>query len=214
MPEGSPLIITLFLAYFTIHSLTASLWLKRLTAAHLPALMPYYRLLFNGLALLLALPLLVAVVSYPGEPLWQWTGVGFYVANGLGLLAVVAFLFSLKIYDMDEFWGLRQLRERVGEVREMGPFRISPFHRFVRHPWYTMILVFIWSRDMGASQLLSYSLVTFYLLVGSRMEERKLIASHGEVYRQYCQRVPGLVPRPWRYLSRMEAAQLMSQQEG
>ena len=212
MPDGTLIIITLFIAYFVIHSLTASLWLKQWVAMRYPALVPYYRLLFNALSLLLAIPLVVVVLLYPGEPLWQWHGIGFYVANGLALLAVIAFFYSLKMYDMAEFWGMRQLQERVKEVKDMEQFKISVFHRFVRHPWYTMILVIIWSRDMSTSQLLTYSLVTLYLVIGSRMEERKLIAYHGEVYRRYRQQVPGLVPLPWRYLNRAEAEQLLAQQ--
>ena len=144
--------------------------------------------------------------------MWKWQGAGFYVANGMALLAVIAFFASLKMYDMDEFWGMRQLRERVKEVKDMEQFKISVFHRFVRHPWYTMILVFIWTRDMSTTQLLTYSMVTLYLVIGSRMEERKLIAYHGEVYRLYRQRVPGLLPLPWRYLSKAEAERLLVQE--
>ncbi len=211
MPDGTFLIITLFSAYFAIHSLTASLWLKNLVATKIPALVPYYRLIFNALSLLLALPLVAVVLLYPGEPLWQWRGVGFYVANGLALMATIAFVYSLKMYDMAEFWGLRQMRERSKEVKDMEHFQISTFHRFVRHPWYTIILVILWSRDMGTTQLLSYSLITLYLVIGSRMEERKLIAYHGEIYRRYRLRVPGLIPLPWRYLSPQEARQLLAQ---
>jgi protein-S-isoprenylcysteine O-methyltransferase Ste14 len=209
MPEGAATIIGLFLAYFIIHSITASLWLKGVVSRHLPALVPYYRLLFNALSMLLAIPLVYVVWRYPGEPLWQWQGFAFYIANALALLAVVAFVYSLKMYDMAEFWGMRQLRERVGEVKEMEQFKVSPFHRYVRHPWYTMALVLLWSRDMTSSQLLTYSLLTLYLVVGSRLEERKLIAYHGEVYRRYRRRVPGLLPLPWKHLSRAEAEQLV-----
>ncbi len=213
MPDGTLIIITLFIAYFAIHSLTASLWLKQWVAKRIPAMVPYYRLLFNALALLLALPLVVVVILYPGEPLWQWHGVGFYVANGLALLAVIAFVYSLKMYDMAEFWGMRQLQECIKEVRDMEQFKISTFHRFVRHPWYTMLLVILWTRDMNSTQLLTYSLLTLYLVIGSRMEEQKLIAYHGEIYRRYRKRVPALIPLPWRYLSPAEAERLLAQQK-
>ncbi len=210
MLSSELLIVTLFIGYFVIHSLTASLWLKRWVATHIAGLTPYYRLFFNALALLLAIPLIIVVWRYPGTPLWQFSGGAFYLTNGLALLAIVAFIYSLRMYDMAEFWGLRQLRQRVTEVTDMEQFKISSFHRFVRHPWYTMILVILWTRDMSTTQLLTYSLVTLYLLIGSRMEERKLIEYHGNVYQRYRQRVPGLIPLPWKYLSRQEAAQLLA----
>ena len=39
-----------------------------------------------------------------------------------------------------------------------------------------------------------------YFIIGSRLEEEKLIRYHGEVYRRYRDRVPGLVPLPWKHL--------------
>lgn len=204
------LILGVFGAYFILHSLTASLWLKQLVARHWPAFVPWYRLNYNLLAILTALPLLYLAWRYPGEPLWQWHGLGSYLADGLGLFALIALLYSLRLYDMGEFMGLRQARGKVHEIGDMEHFQISPLHRYVRHPWYFLILVIIWSRDMASNQLLIYLLVTLYLVIGSRLEERKLIAYHGEVYRQYRRRVAGLIPLPWKTLSQSQVDALLA----
>ncbi len=209
MTEQSLPIIILFLAYFALHSFTASLWLKQHIARSLPALMPWYRLLFNLLATLLALPLAWIAWHHPGETLWQWQGVMFYLMNGIALLALLALLYSPRFYDMQEFLGLRQLQTRTREVNDLEHFHISPLHRFVRHPWYFLILLILWTRDMSSNQLLIYSLVTLYLFVGSRMEEKKLIVYHGKVYEEYRKRVAGLIPLPWKILSKHEAKVLI-----
>jgi len=209
MPEETLLIIAVFLAYFVLHSLTASLWMKQRVATCCPAVVPYYRLLFNILASLLALPLLYLAWRYPGESLWQWHGVAAYFANGLALLAFIAFLYSTRLYDMGEFLGLSQARGKVHEIKDLERFQISIFHRYVRHPWYFMILVILWTRDISTTQLLIYTLVTLYLIVGSRMEERKLIAYHGKVYEAYRKRGAGLFPLPWKILSKKDAALLL-----
>jgi protein-S-isoprenylcysteine O-methyltransferase Ste14 len=52
--------------------------------------------------------------------------------------------------------------------------------------------------------------MTAYFIVGSRMEERKLIAYHGERYRRYMGKVAGLVPLPWKTISKAEARVLVS----
>jgi protein-S-isoprenylcysteine O-methyltransferase Ste14 len=52
--------------------------------------------------------------------------------------------------------------------------------------------------------------MTAYFIVGSRMEERKLIAYHGERYRRYMAKVAGLVPLPWKTISKAEAFALVS----
>ena len=91
---------------------------------------------------------------------------------------------------------------------QAGDLRISPLHRHVRHPWYSLALVLIWTRDMDAPLLLTSLLVSGYFALGSRLEERKLEAMYGVVYRDYCRAVPGLLPRPWRCLDAERAAQL------
>lgn len=209
MPEQTLLIIAVFLAYFLLHSLTASLWMKQQIAACCPAVVPYYRLLFNLLATLLALPLIYLAWRYPGEPLWHWQGVAFYIANGVALLALIALFYSTRLYDMGEFLGLNQAKGEVHEVKDLERFQISAFHRYVRHPWYFLILVMIWTRDISTTQLLIYTLVTLYLIVGSRLEERKLIAYHGKVYEAYRKRVAGLFPLPWKILSKRDATALL-----
>ncbi|MCW8930422.1 MAG: hypothetical protein OQL19_09315 [Gammaproteobacteria bacterium] len=208
----SYLIVTVvFMAYFVLHSIAASITMKQWTAKHWPELMPYYRLTFNALAVILSLPLLIVMFLFPGEPLWQWQGPGFYVTSGIALLAVYGFVYSLKYYDLSEFWGTRQLKERNTSVHDQENFHISPMHRYVRHPWYFFALVIIWTRDVSTVQLLVYLLVTAYFVIGSRMEERKLIAYHGEVYRKYQKKVAGVFPLPWKILSVEEAKSLVKE---
>ena len=38
---------------------------------------------------------------------------------------------------------------------------------------------------------------TIYLILGSRLEEEKLVAQFGEAYRKYQREVPMLVPLKW-----------------
>jgi protein-S-isoprenylcysteine O-methyltransferase Ste14 len=197
-----------WLLYFAIHSLLASLWLKRRVARRWPEWMPAYRLLFNLQALLLLLPPLYLTYIWDGPFLWQWQGWGWWLANGLALLAAGLFLWSAGYYDSGEFLGLKQWREQERRVEDQEQFHISPLHRFVRHPWYSLGLVLIWTRDMNLAFLLTGLLITLYLVLGSRLEERKLMEYHGVRYRRYRERVPGLIPIPWRYLTRSQAEEL------
>lgn len=202
-----------WMAYFVLHSLLASLAVKRRVAASWPNLMPYYRLMYNVLASLLLLPILW--LSYhDSEPmLWRWQGIAAWLANGLALAAIFGFWLSLKSYDMQEFLGFRQLQIPVLKVEDQERFQLSPFHRFVRHPWYLFGLVLIWTRDMSVTTLLSSMLITLYFVFGSWLEEKKLLVYHGDIYRRYMERVPGLIPLPWKFLSEDEVTSLMKQNE-
>jgi protein-S-isoprenylcysteine O-methyltransferase Ste14 len=58
---------------------------------------------------------------------------------------------------------------------------------------------------MNAAWLVSAIAITLYFAIGSWFEERKLIAIHGDAYRRYRDKVPALLPLPWKFLSAEEA---------
>jgi len=194
-----PLALAWF-AYAALHSLLASLAVKAAVTRRWPGFAPWYRLSYNVFAGVAALPLAWLLYTVPGDSLWAWRGAWAWLANGLAAAAVACLFIASRGYDMDEFLGLRQLRGGAGEPVDHGSFRISLFHRFVRHPWYSFSLVIVWTRDMNEAMLVSAIAITAYFVIGSRYEERKLIALYGETYRRYRQRVPALVPLPWKYL--------------
>jgi protein-S-isoprenylcysteine O-methyltransferase Ste14 len=216
MPTTNELILLAlaWLSYFLLHSLLASLRVKRLIAQRLPAVMPWYRLLYNLLALLLIIPPLSMLWFYRSDPLWQWQGSMAGLAYALMILAVAGFIWSMRYYDSKAFLGLQQLQRHQHAIEDQEQLHISPLHRFVRHPWYSLGLVLIWTQDMDPARLVSALVVTAYLVLGSRLEERKLLIFHGATYRDYQQRVPGLIPRPWRYLTRREAERLRAPKRG
>lgn len=193
--------------YGALHSWLASDRVKALVARRWPAFVPAYRLAYNGLALILLFPPLWLTWTYPGPPLWpvpawiSWPALGI-VAAGL--------LWSLRWYDGMDFTGLRQWRSRHTATGWRDRLVLSPLHRYVRHPWYSLGLLYLWTREMNAGWLVGVLAITVYLYLGSRAEERKLVATFGESYRRYRNRVPGLVPRPWRTIRRDEAASLLA----
>ena len=191
-------------AYALLHSALASLAVKEWAAQRWPNFVPWYRLAYNVVAALAALPPVWLVYSLEGEWLWRWSGAAAWLANGLALAALAGILAASRAYDMNDFLGLRQARGRV----DRDVFVISPFHRHVRHPWYFLSLVLIWTRDMNAPLLVSAGAITLYFVLGSKLEEKKLIAAHGEAYRHYMDRVPGLLPLPWKYLTAAQARQI------
>jgi len=200
----------LWLGYFAAHSLFASLAFKHRVSQILPGLMPAYRLVYNFLAIILIFPLLWLLFTGNATVIWAFHDNLAWVANGLAILAIAGFLFSLRYYDGQEFLGLRQLKQKVTSVEDQENLHLSPLHRFVRHPWYSFALVIIWTRDMDSLMLVSAVLMTAYFILGSRLEEGKLIHYYGDVYRQYRAKVPALVPLPWKFLTATEAQKLIN----
>ncbi|VAX04656.1 hypothetical protein MNBD_GAMMA20-1791 [hydrothermal vent metagenome] len=198
-------------AYFILHSLLASLRVKGFVQQRFPTALPAYRLLFNLLSIILLLPLLWLVHHDPGPLLWAWQGPWRGLAIALSVLALGGFIWASRAYDMSVFIGLHQWRERHQTTENPEALHISSFHRFVRHPWYFLILLILWSWDQYLNQTVFYALATAYLIIGSRLEERKLVHQYGDVYRRYQRKVPGLIPLPWRWLRSNEAKELVRQ---
>ncbi|NOX42677.1 MAG: hypothetical protein GXP19_02945 [Gammaproteobacteria bacterium] len=191
-----------WILYFLLHSLLASLGVKQWVAQKYPFTAQFYRAGYNIFAIVLIIPPLWLMYFLGGAVVWEWKGIGSYFSNALGTFAVIGFLWSLRYYDGMAFLGLRQIKSKNANVEDQEQFCISPLHRLVRHPWYFLAIVFIWSRDMDTAFLVSSVCITLYFIVGSWFEERKLAVYHGDMYRRYQRYVPGVLPVPWRYLNK------------
>lgn len=89
----------------------------------------------------------------------------------------------------------------IRSVYEKAPaheLKINGIHRFVRHPLYTGTIMVVWGFYFlfpYLNNLIAVVLLTLYVIVGIRFEEKKLIAEFGEQYLLYMKKVPTLVPK-------------------
>jgi methanethiol S-methyltransferase len=206
------LYIVVFVVFFITHSVLASLWFKKWCFDHWPGLELSYRLFFNILSTILLVPLLVLLSLYPGELLWQWTSWKAILMNLLAFTAMIGFYLSLSDYNINDFLGINLSTQKIIKQPTQEKFYLGKFHRYVRHPWYFFLLVILWTRDMTSYQFLSTIMISVYLIIGSYLEEKKLISCFGEVYHLYQTKVSGLIPLPWKYLSKSEADSLLKKQ--
>jgi methanethiol S-methyltransferase len=113
---------------------------------------------------------------------------------GAGWLMVP--LASLMIDHFDLF-GTRQvwLHFRGREYQPL-PFRARAFYRAIRHPLYVGWTLAFWAvPTMSAGHLLFASVLTAYMALAVRIEERDLIRHLGTAYEEYRRRVPMFIPR-------------------
>ena len=89
--------------------------------------------------------------------------------------------------------GIRAVYQKA-PVHEL---KISGIHRYVRHPLYTGTIMVVWGFYFlfpYLNNLIAVILLTLYVLIGLRFEERKLIAEFGALYLDYKKMVPSLIP--------------------
>jgi len=144
---------------------------------------------------------LPGVVWSVTQPAAAWTLVAVSLA-GWGI--VLASSFMVSHFDL---FGLRQVWFRfVARPYQPVGFRAAGLYRWVRHPLMLGFLIAFWATPtMTVGHLFFASMVTAYIRFGTWMEERDLIAEHGERYLAYRRSVPFLVPLP-RSRSRSAAA--------
>jgi protein-S-isoprenylcysteine O-methyltransferase Ste14 len=159
----------------------------------------YYRLAYNGFSLVTLIPVVFYAYSLRSEPLFSWEGY-WRVAQVL-LLAASLFLFFAggRHYDGLSFLGLRQLGSSsscVGLTETCG-LDTNGILGVVRHPWYAGGMMIIWARDLDLSAIITNVILTGYFIVGTVLEERKLLVEFPESYREYQQKVPMFLPYQW-----------------
>lgn len=131
------------------------------------------------------------------EPVWRVEhGAGVAFLTGLFWLGWGIVMLSAAMIGHLDLFGLRQTYFRFRR-REYPPdrFRTPGFYRLVRHPLMLGLVVAFWATPvMSAGHLMFAAAATGYILLALPLEERDLMARHGDDYRRYRERVPMLAP--------------------
>jgi len=96
-----------------------------------------------------------------------------------------------------DLFGMRQVWSNLkGEVATQLPFRVPILYRSIRHPLYLGWLMAFWiTPTMSVGRLLFSALMTAYILIAIRFEERDPRKRFfGRAYAEYREKVPMLFP--------------------
>jgi protein-S-isoprenylcysteine O-methyltransferase Ste14 len=116
--------------------------------------------------------------------------------RGLFILSLFGFSWGSRALGPFDGLGLRAIRRhlRGGEPREPS-FEVQGPYRWVRHPLYFFVLVLVWTYPVVTADRLLFNVVwTAWMVIGTVLEERDLVTTFGEPYREYQRRVPMLLP--------------------
>jgi protein-S-isoprenylcysteine O-methyltransferase Ste14 len=176
-------------------SIAAHRWVER-RARWLAA---YYRIAFNAVSIAAIIPVIAYELSPRGRPVFGWPGAWVIGKYAMWLAAATLFVLGAMQYDLLRVAGLRQ-------VLEKGSADSSSICRglckdgvlgFVRHPWYAAAILILWARNLDSVWLVTSSVLTVYVIVGTILEERKLVLEFGDEYRLYQREVSMLFPARW-----------------
>lgn len=191
----------LWIGWCAMHSLLIDPAVIGAVEGRLPAASRYYRLLYNLLALATFLPLALITFLAGGPPVFAWHGWGQIARVLLLVSAFLLFWGGGQRYDMRYLLGLTQLRTGQSSLllTDSPEFAADGVFGMVRHPWYLGSLLLLWSAlpEYPPARFLAAVILSCYLVIGTVLEERKIIAHYGESYRAYQRQVSMLFPWKW-----------------
>lgn len=131
--------------------------------------------------------------------IYQAEGLFRLLARGISVLAILGFAWGVRALGNFDTFGLVPIKVHLrGKQLRPPNFVLRGPYLWIRHPLYFFMLVLIWSApDLSSDRLLFNILWTLWVVVGSYLEERDLVAEFGERYRDYQKTVPMLLP--WRF---------------
>lgn len=196
------LIIAALLLFGLVHSVTAGLGLKNMMSSLVGerATQGLYRILYNMFSVLSLLPVLFLVAVLPNRIVYQ---VEQPLASLFSLVQVVGLwglVIALAQVDMGRFIGLSQTLAFIrGETLPLPAesLQLGGLYAVMRHPLYFFSLLVLWFSPVMTLNTLAFNIgATAYFIIGSKIEERRLVAAYGDTYRLYQRRVSWLIPLP------------------
>jgi protein-S-isoprenylcysteine O-methyltransferase Ste14 len=159
----------------------------------------YYRLFYNSVSLLILIPIVIYSYSIKEEPFFIWKGYLLSVKYFLVGLGILLFYLGSRHYSMLSFLGIAQIKENTHHnlMNETGKLDSSGILGVIRHPYYSGVIVLLWSGNLDVTGLISNIILSIYVVIGTLLEEKKLVNEFGSEYRLYQQRVSMLIPLKW-----------------
>jgi methanethiol S-methyltransferase len=191
------LIALLWAGYCALHSYLISIGFTTLMNRLLKKYYAFYRLFY----VLISLFLLIPLINYTGQSDHNVIIIyGHYLdilrhilIYGSLIMFFRAFFFD---YDSLSFFGIRQILD-VGKTKEIKPsneIKKSGLLGIMRHPMYLALIIYLWCQTSKMADIVVNIVLTIYIIIGTILEEKKLVLEFGETYIQYQNEVPMIIP--------------------
>jgi len=183
-----------WVVWCALHSLLASIPAEVAIRRLMGGMAPWYRLGYNLFAMASVAPLVYMEKTWAGGPLAD-LGTMEPLRSAVFYSALAAMAWVALKYGPSNLSGLAPADGPDTPVKP-GELTISGPSAHVRHPLYSLALVILWSRPMTDMALVSSAVLSAYILIGYRLEERRMIRRFGGEYQRYRETVPAIIP--WR----------------
>lgn len=188
-------IILLWVLFGVSHSVLASNRVKQAVHQSGDVFHRYYRIAYNLFSTVFLLLILYFNVTLDAGnrllPQLSMLSICGYLLMLTGIAVLIA---AFTTFDWKEFLGISYLKETVQPASALVT---KGLYAYVRHPLYFGIILLTAGYFLVQPTVLagaSAITIFIYLIIGSRLEEKKLTEHFGTAYTDYCKRVKMLIP--------------------
>jgi methanethiol S-methyltransferase len=191
------LIAVLWAAYCALHSYLISIRVSDFMKRLLKNYYAFYRLFYIIISFVLLIPLLNFSAQIDHEVIITYspamTIVRYILITGSLFMFFWAFFFN---YDSLSFFGIRQILnyKKIKETNQPCELKKNGLLGIMRHPMYFALIIYLWCQTFRMADIVVNSVLTIYVIIGTILEEKKLVLEFGDVYKIYQKEVPMIVP--------------------
>jgi len=191
------LITLMWTGYCALHSYLISIRFTNLMNRLLKKYYAFYRLFY----ILISLFLLIPLINYTGQLDNEVIIVYGHYLDILRYILIYGSLFMFFWafffdYDSLSFFGIRQIFNfgKTKELKSSNEIKKSGLLGIMRHPMYFALIIYLWCQTSKMADLVVNLVLTVYIIIGTILEEKKLVLEFGETYIQYQKEVPMIIP--------------------
>ena len=190
------LLAIMWTGYCALHSYMISIGFTNLMNRLLKKYYAFYRLFYVLVSVFALIPIFkyTELDNYEIIVYGQYLNIFRYVIiSGSLLMFFWAFFID---HDSLHFFGVRQIIKlgKNKETKPSGGIKKSGFLGIVRHPMYFAVTIYLLCRIHTPADLIMSLVLIGYIVIGTILEEKKLVLEFGDEYINYQKEVPMLIP--------------------
>jgi protein-S-isoprenylcysteine O-methyltransferase Ste14 len=190
------ILAVLWITYCVLHSVLISTTFTNFLKKKAGNAYRFHRLFYNIFSIVTLIPVVLYTISTKQQPFFVWDGYLIPIKYILMASGIIFFILGAQHYSFSQFAGIRQIRQGVDHnlINKTGILSTSGILGAVRHPFYAALFPLLWARDLDITVLIVNIILSAYLIIGTILEERKLVLEFGDSYREYQKNVSMLFP--------------------
>lgn len=189
----------LWILFCVIHSGLITTTVTKIAKNSLKNNYRFYRLFYNFIAIITFLPIIYYSEFINSYNVISWQDNLKTIQYLTIFIALLLFWSGAKQYNMAQFIGIAQIfhKEKTTTLSNSGNISNKGILGLIRHPWYTGTFLLLWAREFTIKTIIVNIILSIYLIVGTYLEERKLILEFGNEYQLYKTKVSMFIPFKW-----------------